>query len=604
MGLISRRKVLAAALSGAALAAISGCVHIGRRAATQSSTTRSTTRRSRQRPNVIILLSSGQGYGDLSCNDHLFLRTPYLDALAKQSVRFMDFHSAPMASPTRAELLTGTHCVRNGAVSTCMGREMPRRDFPMLQELFAAEGYATGLFGKWQLGSAAPYRPMDRGFHEADYFNGSSLISADSRWNNDYYDPWFLHNGTAERGEGYCTDFFFERAMNWMRGRRDAGESFFAMISPPAPCFPQWVESRFSQPYEDALGTPGYYGMIANIDQNFSKLDAFLDDQSMLENTILVFTSDCGYSGGRSNPFNAGMRGGVGSRYDGGHRVSCFIRWPAGLKPCQVIAPAQVQDLAPTLVGLCGLKKAGADFDGLDLRGMVRGGKAPDRMLIVQYLQTELSAYDAAVIYNNWRLVNGRELYEITSDPGQAVDVAGLNPDTCDVMRRYYEKWWEKVRWNISLSSQISIGLPGDTTTVSLADWFDVWTEGEGAIEAVRNGGAISKGIGAWNVFAVESGIYEISLLRWPLEAQLALDAAAPAFAGRYGSLSPGQGFPIRAVSLIVDGRREDWSTRPGDTAGTFRVDLQRGHHSLGGRMLAANGQPLCGAMYAVIRRV
>src|SRR5512137_1169241 len=120
-------------------------------------------------PNVLIVLTDDQGIGDFSCLGNPVLKTPNLDKLHAESVRFTDFHSAPMCTPTRGQLLTGVDAVRNGATSVTGGRSFIRPGIPTMPEMFAAAGYRTGIFGKWHLGDNYPHRPMDRGFQEAVY---------------------------------------------------------------------------------------------------------------------------------------------------------------------------------------------------------------------------------------------------------------------------------------------------------------------------------------------------------------------------------------------------------------------------------------------------
>jgi arylsulfatase A-like enzyme len=148
-----------------------------------------------QRPNVLVIITDDQGYGDLSCHGNPVLKTPNLDRLHAESVRFTDFHVAPMCTPTRGQLLTGVDALRNGAINVSSGRTMLRRDLPTMADVFASSGYRTGLFGKWHLGDTYPYRPQDRGFHESLWFPSSHIGSVPDAWQNDYFNDGYLHNG-------------------------------------------------------------------------------------------------------------------------------------------------------------------------------------------------------------------------------------------------------------------------------------------------------------------------------------------------------------------------------------------------------------------------
>ena len=175
-----------------------------------------TLRAAPTKPNVIILLTDDQGYGDLSCHGNPVLRTPNMDKLHSESVRFVDFHAAPMCTPCRGQLMSGVDALHNKATSVTAGRAVLRRDLPTMADTFAAGGYRTGLFGKWHLGDHYPYRPMDRGFHEAKYFRGFGMSSA-PEFDNDYFDGHYLDKGVSKQFKGYCTDFWFGEAMKWMR---------------------------------------------------------------------------------------------------------------------------------------------------------------------------------------------------------------------------------------------------------------------------------------------------------------------------------------------------------------------------------------------------
>jgi len=151
------------------------------------------------RPNVIVVLSDDQGYGDFSLHGNPVLKTPNLDALARQSIRLTDFHVAPMCTPTRGQLMTGVDACRNGATSVCAGRSFVRPGIPLMGEIFSAAGYKTALFGKWHLGDSFPNLPNNRGFQESVYHLGWGITSMADLWQNDYFDGRFRHNGVLQR---------------------------------------------------------------------------------------------------------------------------------------------------------------------------------------------------------------------------------------------------------------------------------------------------------------------------------------------------------------------------------------------------------------------
>ena len=471
-------------------------------------------------PNVIILLTDDQGYGDLSCHGNPVLRTPNLDRLHRESVRFTQFHSAPMCTPTRGQLLTGMDALRNRATSVTAGRAMIRRGIPTMADIFVSGGYSTGLFGKWHAGDNHPYRPMDRGFQEAKYFLGWGLSSA-PEFDNDYFNGRYRDQGSVRRFTGYCTDFWFEEAKKWMRGRQRKREPFLCYLPTNTPHGPAWVDRKYSAPYQKPGQPAAFFGMIANLDENVGKLEAFLDETGLRQNTILIYMTDNGGTAGVP-VFNAGMRGRKTQLYDGGHRVPCFVRWPAGgLRAAGDIAvPAQMQDILPTLIDLCGLRKPRqADFDGLSLAGLLKGtaDSLPDRMLVVQYGQI-LKKWDSCAIWSKWRLVNGEELYDIENDAGQKNDVAAPHADVVNRMRDHYERWWSGVEPTLRDFCPISIGSAQENpVALSCSDWQEVYCDN---IAAVLSGAGGPRG-GPWNVLVESDGEYQILLRRWPAEQAL-----------------------------------------------------------------------------------
>lgn len=555
-------------------------------------------------PNVLILLTDDQGYGDFSCHGNPVLRTPALDRLHSQSVRFTDFHAAPMCTPTRGQLLSGQDALRNGATSVTAGRAVIRRGIPIMPEIFAASGYATGLFGKWHVGDNYPYRPMDRGFEEAKYFLGWGLSSA-PEFDNDYFDGRYRDRGVIKRFSGYCTDFWFDQAMQWMRQQQASRRPFFCYLATNTPHGPAWVAEKYAAPYRKPGLPAAFYGMIANLDENVARLEAFLTETGLRDNTILIFMTDNGGTAGVP-VYNAGMRGRKTQLYEGGHRVPCFVRWPGGglRSPCDISVPAQMQDILPTLIELCGLKKpAQARFDGVSLAGLLRGttDSLPDRMLVVQYGQI-LKKWESCVIWGRWRLVNGEELYDIKADPGQQQNVARQHPDVLGKMRDHYERWWGELEPKLSDFCPISIGAPQENPAIlTSSDWQEVYCDNA---RSVLQGAGGPRG-GPWNVYVERDGEYEIALARWPFHRELPLSAPCPEIKMTVGSLPAGVALPIAAAQLRIAGKQLSQKTRPEDKAAVFRVRLQGGVKTqLHGWFQDAGGKDLCGAYYARVRRL
>ena len=477
-------------------------------------------------PNVIIVMTDDQGYGDLSCHGNPVLKTPNLDQLYLESVRFTDFHVAPMCTPTRGQLLTGHDAMDNGASFVCLGRSMMRRELPTLADLFAKEGYKTGLFGKWHLGDSYPHRPMDRGFQEVVRHGAWGITSIADYFGNDYFNDTYRHNGVYESYTGYCTDVWFREAICWMKARQEAGDQFFCYIPTNVPHVPHWVSDSYSDLYK-GRGPAKFYGMIANLDENMGRLEKFLEESGLRENTLLLFLTDNGTAAGEK-VYNAGMRGKKTSLYEGGHRVPLFVRWPAGgvggdrdighLTHCQ--------DLLPTLIDLCGFKSDGKEeLDGVSLASLLKEKNAPfpdsSRMLVVQYGSEihNLKKYNATILWKKWRLVKGEELYRIDADPGQMENLTARHPDIVDKLRQHYDQWWLETYPQFQKARYIDLGTTrANPMMLYSSDWQGSYADNFANLAAGDR-------IGAWDVLITQAGTYNFTLWRWPPEANAALDS-------------------------------------------------------------------------------
>ncbi len=552
------------------------------------------------RPNVIVLLTDDNGFGDLGCHGNPVLKTPNFDRLHGQSIRLTDFHVAPMCTPTRGQLMTGIDALRNGACSVSAGRSFLRPGLPTMAEIFAAGGYQTGIFGKWHLGDSYPNLPHQRGFNEAVYFLGWGITSMADLWQNDNFDGRFRHNGVLQQYKGYCTDVWFDLAKAFMTDCRKAQKPFFVYLPTNAAHGPLWVPAKYKMPYQ-GKGPAAFYGMIANIDENLGKLDDYLRENNLADNTIVVYFNDNGGTAG-VNVYNAGMRGRKTQYYEGGHRAACFIRWPAGglRKPCDLDALTQVQDLLPTLLDLCGLEKpTGAKFDGASLAPLLKGtaDNIPERMLVVQYGQVP-QKWDAAVMWNKWRLVAGKELYDLKTDPGQKTDVAGQQAQVVSKMREHYERWWADIEPRLNDFTPIVIGSDKENpVTLSAADWANVYCDN---MQQLRSG--VSRN-GPWHLLVERAGDYEIELRRWPREADALIAASVPEFKAVDGTLPAGKALPIARGRLKLGAFDESRPIAAGDKGITFSLPLQAGKTQMQTWFYDGAGNELCGAYFAYVRR-
>jgi arylsulfatase A-like enzyme len=277
------------------------------------------------KPNVVIVMTDDQGYGEMSIHGNPILKTPNIDQLAKQSTQFNDFHVSPMCAPTRGQLLTGMDAAKNGCVNVSSGRGLLRKELPTMADIFSDNGYATGVFGKWHLGDNYPYRPQDRGFAESVWFPSSHIGSVPDYWGNDYFDDTYMHNGKREKYEGYCTDIFFDQAMDFIKIARNNNKPFLAYIPTNTPHWPFFAKEEdikvIKNAYEassidknklkhkkDKDGLINYLAMIRNIDSNVGRIRNFLKENDLDKNTIFIFLTDNG-SIFSTQYYDAGMRG-------------------------------------------------------------------------------------------------------------------------------------------------------------------------------------------------------------------------------------------------------------------------------------------------------
>ncbi len=581
-----------------------------------------------ERPNVILIMTDDQGYPELSAHGNPVLKTPHLDRLHSESVRFTDFHVAPMCTPTRGQLLTGLDAARTGAINVSSGRTLLRANLPTMADFFTANGYRTGIFGKWHLGDNAPYRPEDRGFQEALWFPSSHINSVPDYWNNDYFDDTYIRN-TQRRGyQGYCTDIFFREATAWMKDRAAAREPFFAYIPTNTPHGPHWPPEKELREMREAmqganfpdLNPAGreqltrYLAMILNFDTNVGRLREFLRESGIAGNTILVFLTDNGSTFGHRY-YNAGMRGHKTELWEGGHRVPLFVHWPAGGfgEPRDVDGLAQVQDLLPTLIDLAELiTPAAPKFDGISLVPVLRGqASLPDgRMLVINYSRMPhgfeyrspespsiMRKEGAGVLWKRWRLLENRELYDLASDPRQQNNVINEHPEVAARMRAHLDSWWAEVKDLANEPQAVTIGGAENPLTLTACEWLDVFVDQQ---RQIRNG--VLKN-GYWHLNVAEAGDYEFELRRWPREADTPLRAGMPAMEVTAGELVEGVALPIARARILVGGEQMAKPVQEHDLAAVFDVRLEKGPVLLHTWFDDANNETIAGAYYVYVRR-
>jgi arylsulfatase B len=566
-----------------------------------------------QKPNIVIVITDDQGYGDLGCHGNPVIKTPHIDKLHDESTVLTDYHVAPTCSPTRAALLTGHWTNRTGVWHTIQGRSMIRENEVTLGQHFSSD-YATGMFGKWHLGDNYPYRPEDRGFTEVYRHGGGGVGQTPDLWDNSYFDGNYFHNGKIVPAKGFCTDVFFNKANDFIKTNAAAKKPFLAYISLNAPHGPLHCPQKYLDLYKDQEDKiAAFFGMITNIDENVGKTRKLIKELGIEENTIFIFTTDNGTATGR-NIFNAGMRGGKGSEYDGGHRVPMFVHWPAaGLNQHRKIDTlSHAVDLVPTLLDVCEVSNKGdVKFDGLSLKNLFDSDASaewPDRYLVTdsQRVVDPVKWRKSAVMSQQYRLINGKELYDIKADPGQKKDLAKNKPNQVKKMRAFYDAWWSELEPTFAQTTEIYLGHPDHpSVTMTAHDWLNIsppWNQGH-----IRRGqGAQTRQFGGhWAVKVLKEGTYKVSLRRWPTEANHPITASLPPGkdvpgASKAFRANDGVSLKMTTASLRINGK--EIASKPvgeKDAVISFTTKLTKGSHALAPVFISEKGET--GAFYCIV---
>jgi len=431
------------------------------------------------RPNVVIVLTDDQGFGDLGYHGNRMVRTPNMDRFAAQAVELTQFYACPVCSPSRASLLTGRYHLRTGVVDVFGDACKMKPEEVTLAEALRDAGYATGIFGKWHLGDPPPHSPVDQGFQEVLSYKGIAP--------RPYFDPALLHNGQPVKMPGYCMDIFADNAIAFVRQNRD--RPFFLYLATNLIHTPLEVSESEVVPFRQAgldELTAKVYAMLKSVDDNFGRLMAALAESGLEQNTLVWFTSDNGPCTGSSTPqrYMAELRGLKGTVYENGIRVPCFLRWPGKFEPgTKIDRVAALIDVMPTVLDACGVSRPkGVAWDGASLMPLLCGRQTawPDRTLFFQWEGTPEPHQGMCFAVRNqrWKLVQavgiadrqahirrkyaelseaqGRgpltvegqprlELFEIAADPGETKDLAQQYPQIVDEMKRQYDRWFADV---------------------------------------------------------------------------------------------------------------------------------------------------------------
>ena len=413
-------------------------------------------------PNVILIITDDQGYGDLGISGNSLIKTPVIDRFARQSLQFSDFHVSPVCAPTRSSLMTGRYSLRTGIRDTYNGGATMASSEITIAEILKQAGYRTGLFGKWHLGDNFPSRPMDQGFDESLMHLSGGMgqvgdVTTYFQKDSSYFNPVLWKIGQKESFKGYCSDIFAANAIKFIE--KNKSNPFFCYLSFNAPHTPLQVPEYYDQMYKNVdpsiefeRKNPMYlkmsekdkedarkvYGMVSNIDDNIGKLLQKIADLGIEENTIIIFMTD---NGPQQLRYTAGMRDKKGSVYNGGTRVPFFLKYPALTKESKVIETMSAHfDVLPTLSELCHVDlPKNRKIDGKSLVPLIKGKKVDwsDRSLFSYWTRKYPELYNSMAIQKaEYKLVGQTnynasiedfELYHLKNDPEELHNIVKEN---------------------------------------------------------------------------------------------------------------------------------------------------------------------------------
>ncbi|WP_167619692.1 arylsulfatase [Maribellus sediminis] len=490
-----------------------------------------------KRPNIILIMTDDQGYGDLGFTGNPHVKTAVLDRFAEESICFDNFYVSPVCAPTRSSLMTGRFSLRTGVRDTYNGGAIMASSEITIAEMLKDAGYTTGIFGKWHLGDNYPSRPVDQGFDESVYHlsGGMGQVGDITTWfrgDSSYFDPVLWHNGTQQAYSGYCTDIFTDEALRFIDANKE--KPFFCYLAYNAPHTPLQVPEKYYKMYQDIDPSTGFenedrpfpsmseknkedarkvYAMISNIDDNLGKLLSRLDELQLSDNTVVIFMTD---NGPQQPRYIAGMRGRKGSVYRGGVRVPFFMHYPGFAEPKHISATTAHIDILPTIAEMCNIPlPQDRTIDGKSLQPLIESSNTdwPERSLFFYWTRRYPE------LYNNMALQKGKyklvgmtsfdaktsdfELFNIEADPYEQINIMAENAELAAVLKSEMDSMYRELiaSENILHQPLIEIGNPNENPVILNRNDADgergIWAQ-----EAV---------FGKWNV-KVNKGTYSVRI--------------------------------------------------------------------------------------------
>jgi len=483
---------------------------------------------SNQRPNVILVITDDQGYGDLGFTGNPHVNTPVIDALARESVRFNNFYVSPVCAPTRSSLMTGRYSLRTGMRDTYNGGAIMASNEVTIAEMLKQANYTTGAFGKWHLGDNYPSRPSDQGFDESvihlsggmgqvgditTYFKGDRSYFDPVLWHNNqqesdittyfkgdrsYFDPVLWHNNQQESYDGYCSDVFTDQAINFIEKNKET--PFFCYLAFNAPHTPLQVPDSYYQKYKDIDPTAGFgkdgrpfsemsekdkedarkvYAMVNNIDDNLGKLFKKLNALGLSENTLVIFMTD---NGPQQTRYVSGMRGRKGDVYNGGIRVPFYLKCPSLFKGNKDVETMTAHlDVLPTLSEICNVEMPKDRIvDGKSLVPLINGQPVEwaDRSLFFYWSRRYPELYNNMAIQKEGYKLVGKtdynatiedfELYQLGKDPYEQTNVVKENKALAIDLKKELDKIYNEliISENLVNPPKILVGTPNENPII------------------------------------------------------------------------------------------------------------------------------------------
>lgn len=496
------------------------------------------------RPNVVLIMSDDQGGGDYGFMGNELIRTPHLDQMRQDSAYLSNFYVSPVCAPTRASLMTGRYNYRTRCIDTYIGRAMMDPAEVTIAEVLRDAGYQTGIYGKWHLGDSYPLRAMDQGFGDSLVIRGGGIGQPSDPFGAEgkYTDPTLVKNGVEVAMKGYCTDLYFEAAIEFINESVKSKTPFFTYIATNAPHGPfHDVPKELYEEYRHVDFSPIIVGetapkqlaaeqdklsriaaMITNIDENVGRLFAELDRLGISDNTIVIYLND---NGPNTRRYVGNMRGMKSDVDDGGIRSPLLFHWPKQVAAHTVSEKLCAHiDVMPTILDACDVETPPANpLDGRSFLPLLTSANAawPTRQIIIQSHRGDIPHpyHHFAVHEGQWKLVHpsgfGREqfsgepqleLYDLSQDPRQQSNLADERPDVTARLSAAYQRWFEDVsstRADNYAPPRIIIGTEHEPTTVLTRQ---EWRHDHGQPWAAESNGH-------WELESPEAGTYQIELI-------------------------------------------------------------------------------------------